>query len=78
MNEINQMTTDMEIKRMWQRMEEQQRAEYESMLALFLVFLISGLLIVDILIGFAWSDPLIRFAETCLERLAAFAEWVHA
>jgi hypothetical protein len=66
------MASDMEIDRMWQKMEEQRRAEYESMLATGLVLLIAGLLIADFMLAFAWSDPIIRFTQSTL---AAVRVW---
>jgi hypothetical protein len=67
------MASDMEIDRLWRKMEEQRRAEYESMLATGLVLLIAGLLVADFMLAFAWSNPIIQFAQAALTALPVIA-----
>lgn len=77
-NLAEQMAMDMEIKKRWQNMEEMARAKYEAGLCICLVLLISGILVVDIILSFSLSDPIIAKFDAMLEWLAWWHTWVNS
>lgn len=65
------LTAEMELQQMYRQMEAVQQAERETMWAMAIVLLISGLLVADFMMAFALTDPI-------LDSLAWFFEWVNA